>query len=159
MEEGNSQKISVSLIIGLIVLGLVMLGYAAYSKEGLFSFAQYKQNRIQLEDNLSMKSVGSLAVAHFYSNGEHTYFGYIETPTPCHELSSEIQVKQTKPEQVTLSFETKSIAETCIQVISKQAFAFIFTAEKDAVVGAILNGEIFDFEVTEVSSLEGLKNI
>ncbi|MCH7529959.1 hypothetical protein IIB50_02465 [Patescibacteria group bacterium] len=156
MEEENSQKISVSLIAVLIVFGLMLLGYAAYSKDGRFSFDQYKKDKIQQEDNLSTKSAGSLAITHFYSDGEHTYFGHIETPTPCHELSSQIQVRQTKPEQVTLSFETKSIAGACAQVISKQAFALTFSAERDAVVRAIFNGELFDLEVTEVSSLEGL---
>lgn len=158
MEEQKTQRVLVSLVTVLVVFGIVLFGYSAYSKDGRFSFEKYKKEKIQEENNQPVKNVGNLAMAHFYSDGEHTYLGHIETPTPCYNLSSQVFVEQSKPEQVTMSFVTVNTAEACIQIISQQVFTFAFSADEEIVVSAILNNKLLNLKITEVSSLEALQS-
>lgn len=79
---------------------------------------------------------------HTYLNGKHTLEGAIELPTPCHELVTETEVKESSPEQVLIKF-TVEAPETdvfCIQVIDQGKFKADFFASEKPVISATLNG-------------------
>lgn len=82
----------------------------------------------------------SVTANHYFSNGTHTIEGNITLPTPCHELTHDVVVAESAPEQVTINFRAESTAEICTQVLADRFFTLSFQASQDAVIKATLNG-------------------
>lgn len=96
------------------------------------------------------QNVGTLAVTHHFENGVHTYSGTVSKPTPCHIFESEVIIRESFPEQVTLDLTIKDSGQICIQVIGEEVFTITFEASEKALVDAAINGERFELVVTEI---------
>jgi hypothetical protein len=86
---------------------------------------------------------------HYYQNGSHTYKGTLAVPTPCHEVTSQVTVMESHPEQVTIDLKEQGASNFCAQVITQAPFEVNFKASKDARITATLNGEPVLFKVTQ----------
>ncbi len=95
----------------------------------------------ELEQIFTLKS---LTVDHYFRDGVHTLEGTIKLPTPCHEVSHEVIIAKSLPEQVSINFSTKKTAEICTQVIADKFFSVSFEASEEARINASMNGVPFD---------------
>jgi len=78
---------------------------------------------------------------YFYDEGVHTYEGVVLLPTPCYSLESEAIVRESYPEQVTISFLSEDSGEVCIQVIDERPFKVIFQASEEANIDVLFNDQ------------------
>ncbi len=76
-----------------------------------------------------------------FASGTHTLVGEIALPTPCHELSWEVTVAESFPEQVTIAFSTTPGDGMCAQVLTPAPFSVTVAASADATFSALFNGE------------------
>lgn len=88
-------------------------------------------------------------VDHYYQDGTHTYKGILTVPTPCHEVTSQVTVMESHPEQVTIDLKEQGASNFCAQVITQVPFEVDFKASKDARVTATLDGAPVILKVTE----------
>ena len=93
----------------------------------------------------------TLIARHQFLDGLHTFEGEIVVPTPCHTLRSQVQVRESFPEQAVLLFETLTEAEVCAQVLTPQSFHISFRASEGAIVSATLNGKRLNVVVEEIA--------
>ena len=70
-------------------------------------------------------------------------------PTPCHSLASDVMVAESMPEQVLIKFTTKAGEGICTQVLADKFFRVSFTASKDALITATLNGKVITLVYSE----------
>ena len=94
---------------------------------------------------------GTITARYTYENGIHTYKGFIDVPSPCYELTHEVIILESFPEQVHINF-TSEIPQgkensICAQVITPKEFEVSFQASQEATVRATLNGAIMDLVV------------
>jgi len=76
-----------------------------------------------------------------FASGTHTLVGELALPTPCHELSWEVVVAESFPEQVTIAFSTTPGDGMCAQVLTPAPFTVTVAASADATFSALLNGD------------------
>lgn len=152
--ENQKQQLTLTLIAVAVVVVFVLFGYASISDNSRISFNKERKGN----ESSSVPKNSVLAVAHHYSGGLHTYVGSIDTPTPCHKVSSRIFSQKTTPEIIELSFKTTDSGEVCAQVITSQEFMVSFSASSDAQVSARLNDKPISLLVTEVSSFDSLRS-
>lgn len=84
----------------------------------------------------------TLNIEFSYSNGKYIYSGTIQKPTPCHEVKSEIVVRESFPEQVDLRFMVKDSGQICTQVIGEEAVTGEIQVSKEASIRVFLNDKI-----------------
>ncbi|MFQ5492755.1 MAG: hypothetical protein ACE5DX_01170 [Candidatus Dojkabacteria bacterium] len=77
----------------------------------------------------------------FYEDAEFTYFGTMQTPTPCSEVQVETLIAESFPEQVSINFTTKESDEICIQVIGERTFSGTVTVDREASFSVRVNGQ------------------
>jgi hypothetical protein len=78
---------------------------------------------------------------HFFKDNAHTVVGELMMPTPCDLITSEVVVAESKPEQVRIALTKVNNAATCAQVLTPERFRVDFSASKEAVVTATLDGK------------------
>lgn len=99
--------------------------------------------------------------AHQYNNDEglHIVAGETDVPTPCHLLETDVTIRESSPEQVTINF-TSSVEdsdEICAQVITSRRFKATFEAGPDASLDATYNGQPVELNLQEVGPDEDLE--
>lgn len=83
----------------------------------------------------------TISVTRSYANGTHILRGVIPLPTPCHELSQDVRVMESYPEQVAIDFTSKDSGAICVQIIDERPFEVTFQASEAATIRATLNGK------------------
>lgn len=73
---------------------------------------------------------------HYFENGEYTFVGVVEMPTPCDLLTVESKVEESMPETIVLNFSVINNADVCAQVITPQRFMVKASASPEARVRA-----------------------
>ena len=129
--------------IGLFVGGLIVIIL------GMFTFAFFKKADIEKEplpeipqeEEQTYGGVERIDAKHFFIDGVHTIAGEIMMPTPCDLLEADALVRESYPEQVTVSLEIINNSEMCTQVITPQRFKVSFTASEEAMIDATLEGK------------------
>lgn len=128
-----NNKTVVGIIAGLLVIG----GLAWWGLSG-------GKGDVPVDDTAGTPVSAqptSVTVNHYFDNGSHTVEGTLTLPTPCHTLSSEVVVAESFPEQVMIKFTTKSGEGVCVQVLADKFFRVTFSASKDALISATLDGK------------------
>ncbi len=104
------------------------------------------------KDHDKMSYMPAEIVADFvYTDNLHEYSGVIEFPNPCYELYTEALVRESYPEQITLSFVVTPPAEDvmCAQVITPKEFRILVGASEQATVDATYNGKKINLIIVE----------
>lgn len=90
-----------------------------------------------------------IVVARSYVDGVYIYTGEINLPTPCHELSHFVEIKDTQPKRVSINFIATTKSEMCAQVVFREPFSVTVNGvSDDAVVNMTLNGNELPFSIT-----------
>ena len=98
----------------------------------------------------------TITAKHQFSEGTHVVAGEIDVPTPCHLLETDVIIRESFPEQVTIQFEVSTLAEVCTQVITPARFKVEFKVSENARISGTLNGEPVVLNLIEVGSDEDL---
>lgn len=77
-----------------------------------------------------------------YKAGAYIYKGTLQKPTPCHEVESEVVVRESFPEQVDLRFTVKDSGQSCIQVIEEAVVTGEIRVSKEASIRVFVNNKI-----------------
>jgi len=90
--------------------------------------------------------------------GRHIVAGTTTVPTPCHQLSTKTDVRESNPEQVVISFAAeKEGDEVCAQEVQNRRFKVTFSASKQAnIVGGTFDGDRIDLNLRDVGPDEDL---
>ncbi|PJE64664.1 MAG: hypothetical protein COU90_02385 [Candidatus Ryanbacteria bacterium CG10_big_fil_rev_8_21_14_0_10_43_42] len=78
---------------------------------------------------------------HHIGNNQHIIEGMVTLPNPCHELSANVEIRESFPEQVLLRFDSRQTADVCVETAYEESFRVTFIASPEAVIEATLNGE------------------
>ena len=94
-----------------------------------------------------------------FNNGRHELAGTIIVPDVCTDLSWDVAVKESMPEQIVLSFQTiRDEDQICAQVISEESFYINIAAAKEARINATLNGSPIELNLIPVPLDEDLQS-
>jgi len=152
----NNNKKTTAIIIAIIVIILIGAGFYFSSKKS--GVQTTTEDQIPLKDGSSSSyKITSINARHQYKNGKHIYAGVIDLPTPCHSVS--IEAVSSGAGKYTLEFTTKTTDEICAQVITPRPFRVEFTAVKNIIVDATLDGEFVTFNVLEVKESEDIDKV
>ncbi|PSO45586.1 MAG: hypothetical protein BRC25_01745 [Parcubacteria group bacterium SW_6_46_9] len=148
-----------SLIIGIAVIIVAVIGLV------VFQPSSQEVDR-QPEAEKSTSSAGSDIVRtvdglHQYQpeEGRHIVAGTTTVPTPCHQLSTETEIRESNPEQLVLSFsaENENEQDTCAQVIQNRRFKVSVQAGENArITGGTFGGDQVKLNLRDVGSGENL---
>lgn len=143
-------KRSIVLVVSLFLFIIV----------GMFVFAYLKKTEItqvpvvvpEVEE-VMYPEITRITAKQFYIDGEHTFVGEIEMPTPCDLLEVSAEIRESFPEQIVLNFSVINTAEMCAQVITSQRFSVSASASDKALVSATFMGR--PVELNLVPALPG----
>ncbi len=134
-----NNKTTIAIIAGVLVIG------------GLAWWALSGKGATQPTDTTSTTQTNqptSVTVNHYFQEnngiGSHTIEGTLTLPTPCHILASNAVVTpgiNGAPDQVLITFTTTPGTGVCTQVLADKFFRVTFTAGKDALITATLDGK------------------
>ena len=127
----------------LIIVGLLAALVSIKTEERTDSDIVVETESLIVEHRVEMKGENI---------AKHTYTGVVSVPTPCHTLTTSVEVAESYPEQIFLNiFSIQNEGEMCAQVISEADFEVAVEASKDASLsGVMLNGANVDFTVDEL---------
>ncbi|HEY9583082.1 MAG TPA: hypothetical protein VJK09_02095 [Candidatus Paceibacterota bacterium] len=139
-----SNKTVIGIIIGLIIIGGLVW----------WSLSSKTDNDTGTPVSTGQETQPqSITVNHYFQEnagvGAHTIEGTLTLPTPCHSLASDVMVAESMPEQVLIKFTTKAGEGICTQVLADKFFRVSFTASKDALITATLNGKVITLVYSE----------
>lgn len=145
-------------ILSLIVVIGLLVGAAYYftTKQQDDSYDPIVQNPNGSDFSDDIDAERSITARHQFQDGTHTLTGEIELPTPCHELSYTVAVRESFPEQVSIDFTSSAPADAvCAQVITPKPFEVVFEASEEALITATMNGETAILNLIRGGSAEG----
>ena len=152
----NKQQ-QVWAVIGFVVIVVLLFGISYYISQ---NNKELKAGGSRIRDGSGDVQVGTpkitITAKHQYEDGTHIVAGEIEVPTPCHLLETDVVIRESFPEQVTVQFEVSTLAEACAQVITPARFKVEFNASENARISGTLNGKPVILNLIEVDSGEDL---
>ena len=125
-----------------IVVGIIIVIFAIY----LISKDNTDVDEINIDRNES-NFVEKVAVQHKYENGKHTMYGVVSAPTPCHEVDISSAISG---DDATIDITLEESGDMCAQVIADKPFIYSFAGEEDLNLLGTLNGEVIEFNITEL---------
>lgn len=144
-------KKSIILVVSLFILIVAGMFIFAYMKKA--EITQPTTPVVVEEVTVPYSQVTRITAKHFIIDGEHTFVGEIELPTPCDLLQVTSAVQESYPEQITLDFTVINNAEVCAQVVTMQRFMVSASASPEAKVTARFMGR--DVELNLIPALKG----
>ena len=152
----NKQQ-QVWAVIGFVVVVALLFGVSYYISQ---NNKELKTGESQIGEDGGDVQVNTpkvtITAKHQFSEGTHIIAGEIEVPTPCHLLETEVIIRESFPEQVTVQFEVSTLAEACVQVITPARFKVEFNVSENARISGTLNGKPVILNLIEVDSDEDL---
>lgn len=143
----------VIIIIVLLIIGIFSWQYYAKSRN-----AENGNNQNNATTTEEETTAMLITAKHQFKDGKHIVAGEVNLPTPCHSLTSDIQIAKSNPEQVTIKFTSASQAEFCAQVITPERFKIEFEASGNAVIKATWNGADANLNLVPVAPGEDIEN-
>lgn len=139
-------KKSIILVVSLFILIVA----------GMFIFAYMKKTEIsqtpppvaEEEVVVPYPQITRINATQYIIDGEHTFVGEIELPTPCDLLQVSSSVQESLPEQIVLDFAVINNAEMCAQVMTMQRFMVTASASDEATVRAMFMGRAVELNLT-----------
>lgn len=137
----------VSIIVIVVLAGFMFLR----GKENEMPPPNIPMSDQPPQSSPSGNSADTIVVQHRFVNGTHLYTGTLTTPTPCYQVSADIRVLESYPEQLVLAFTAAAPPPDvmCVQVIAEQPFSVRVRASEEATVRGELNGRSVPLEVRE----------
>lgn len=126
-----------TVIASVIVLALLLAGFLWLSP---FGDTPKETNEAPIGNGETNTEAGELRVDHFYADGVHTLEGTLTTPTPCHEIKSDVITETGDPVRVIVNLRTESVGEICTQVVTDKLWSVRFEAPENARIEGTLNG-------------------
>ena len=129
----------------------------------MFVFAYMKRSEITQpaapvviveEPAVAYPQVTRITAKQFIIDGEHTFVGELELPTPCDLLEVTSGVQESYPEQITLDFKVINNAEACAQVVTTQRFMVTAAASSEATVRAVFMGRSVELNLIPAAAGE-----
>jgi len=149
-----------SLTIGISIIIVAVIGLVVFQSSSQEVDQQSDDNPAATisEDDGVVRTINGL---HQYlpEEGRHIVAGTTTVPTPCHQLTTETEVRESNPEQVVLSFaaEKENNEEMCAQVIQNRRFKVSVEASSNAgFVGGSFDGDSIELNLREVGAEENL---
>ena len=135
-------KISFSLLALVVVLYLLFI----FTSKGLGDDAAVDKDRVDPNNmGLITDDMRQVKVTTSFENNIHTYKGVLTVPTPCHNISTDVQVRESFPEQVSIELTIIDTGEVCVQVLVDKKFEVSFQASEQARVQGFLDGMPIQF--------------
>jgi hypothetical protein len=154
-----------SVIIAITVIVVAVLGGIVYSAQSNDDNQNYQPNPTattsdQPADDTITRTIDAL---HQYQpeDGRHIVAGTTTVPTPCHQLSTETEIRESDPQQVVLNFSAskQNADEMCAQVIQEARFRVAFSASEDSdIIGGQFDGDAVELNLRTVSSDQNLED-
>jgi len=133
-------KKSIILVVSLFVLIVAGMFVFAYMKRAEIAQAPAPIPVVETEVLVPYPQITRITAMQYFIDGEHTFVGEIELPTPCDLLQATSQVQESYPEQIVLDFTVINTSEVCAQVITIQRFMVSATASSQATTRAMFMG-------------------
>lgn len=145
-------------ILVVILVAIVLVGV-------IFFFSPQEEEPTVLEPATPIEATlpdevvrEAVTAKHQFKDGMHIIVGEIELPTPCHMFDTNIIVRESFPEQVTLEFiATAKEGIVCAQVITPQPFTAEFTASERALITATVNNDPVALNLIKIEEGEDLE--
>ena len=120
-------KKSIILVVSLFALIVAGMFIFAYMKR-----AEIVQPIAPVVEEVAVPypQITRITAKQFIIDGEHTFVGELELPTPCDLLQVTSAVQESYPEQIVLDFAIINNAEMCAQVVTTQRFMVTATASR-----------------------------
>ncbi len=127
---------------------------------GMFGFAYLKKTEVvptpvptDVSETPTSTPYGITRIdgKHFFIDGVHTIVGEISMPTPCDLLTTDAQIAESMPEQVTFRFSVMNNSENCAQIITPGRFKVSATASKAASLQATFMGVPVELNLIEAA--------
>lgn len=133
---------SLRLKIILILLAFLAFAYLAFVLMADNILAPTIDDGATLDGNNPITSQPqTVLVTKTFVNGTHAVKGTLALPTPCYELTQDVFIMESYPEQVVINFTAKDQGGICVQVIDDRPFEVTFQASEQASIRATLNGQ------------------
>lgn len=143
-----------SLWIAIIII-LILIGVAIYSSQKAKKI-DYSSERNKAIEEVVQRPAITLNAKHQYRDGEHTFLGTLELPSPCHTYNAEV-IPGEELTEIALTYEASN--QLCAQVITERQFRVSFSAEEEVDVIATLNGETVNLNIFDVGPDEDLSEV
>ena len=155
--NGMDKQRQVQAVIGLVVIVALLFGVSYYLSQNREELKIGESQLGEVDGDVQVDVPrATITAKHQYRNGTHIIAGEIEVPTPCHILETDVIIRESFPEQVTVRFTVSTQAEICAQVITPARFKVEFEASERASILGTLNGEPVIFNLIEAGSDENL---
>lgn len=135
----NNQIKLILLVVLIILIGSIFFVYPKYSHDN------GSNNKNPETINESEQKI--LTLRHQFKDGEHTFVGQLDVPTPCHTVLARVLPSNKSLIEIT----TKSKEEVCAQTVTNKSFGVKFEGEKDTVFSATLNGQPIEINIIDIS--------
>ena len=132
-------------LITLIVLLIIVIAGSWYVYSDNVEPRQYTDPAVKTNNQNSQEFTyanDTLDITFSYDNNAYKYTGIVQKPTPCHEVSTEVVIRESYPEQVDLNVDIDNTDQICAQVIEEEEISGEIPVSKDATIQVYLNGEL-----------------
>lgn len=141
-------------VVGVIVYG-ASLGSKTISEQPTSTTTQNQQDDADITRTID-------ALHQFQpDNNQHIVAGTTTVPTPCHQLSTDTEIRESDPEQVVLNFSSSAQddAGACAQVVQEIRFKVTFRAGESAnIIGGTYGDDTVELNLREVGADQNLED-
>lgn len=130
----------VVLLFVLIVVGMLGFAYLKNQEQRVDTETWQHTSSLQAQRE-QLAYLQEIVATKEVVGGVTTLSGTLTLPTPCHQLVTEVQIAESYPEQVVLTFVAENHEQYCAQVLTDVPFSVSFTVSPDARFAATLQGE------------------
>lgn len=126
------KKTIITIVSLIVLLAVVLYGYEFIFKKPVIESPTIDQTEEFPQEALEVKEQ--------YKDSKFTFVGTIPVPTPCHTLTSKVNMVAPGAYQIELTTVPPKEGIMCAQVITDKTFKVVFAAPEDALVTAIIDG-------------------
>ena len=129
------------VLFSLLALTLVLYVLFVLTGKGLGDESALDKDRVDPDEMTSITGeMSEVKVTTSFEDNVYTYKGVLTVPTPCHNINSDVIVRESFPEQVSIEFTTIETGEVCAQVLVDKKFEVSFQASEQANIQGFYNG-------------------
>jgi hypothetical protein len=143
------------MTIGAVIILIIFVGLSLYAKNKNDNQPDYR--RMDALEEAQKRPDVTINAKHQYKDGQHTFLGSFEVPTPCHSYNAEVKRNEGQLTEIALSYAVSE--EVCVQTVDEKQFKVTFEAPEDEDVIATLNGVAVNFNIFEVGEDEDISKV